>query len=154
MLVDKPFQTLLARVSPKCSIEIGVYLVIRTARRGFVWVVLFLGKGNQNGGDIWILNVFGRLDAPLPLAHHTETGQVEPVEVSGRDGPVAAFLRGCEIEIGKPWAGWAGREDTINLERRDYPSTEFKVGLGAIEGELELTEEIAGESRLCKIATQ
>lgn len=107
-------------------------------------VVLLLRKGNQNGSDIWILNVFGRSEAPLPLMLRPGNGRVEPTGSEEWDGFVAASLHGFEIEIGKPWGGWDGREESVGRERRHYPSTELEVELGAVVlVELEVLEESA-----------
>lgn len=68
-------------------------------------VVLLLRKGNQNGSDIWILNVFGRSEAPLPLMLRPGNGRVEPTGSEEWDGFVAASLLECYAIVDEQHAG-------------------------------------------------
>lgn len=100
-----------------CGIALGyTYLVV--VRTALVLVVLLLRKGNQNGSDIWILNVFGRSEAPLPLMLRPGNGRVEPTGSEEWDGFVAASLRGFEIEIGKHWGLGRARRERRSRETR------------------------------------
>jgi len=67
-----------------------LYLSVSISRHSLVLVVLFLGKGNKNGDDIWVPEVFRRLEALPPLELQTDGGSVGLAGFGNRDGVVAA----------------------------------------------------------------